>query len=411
MTMKLYETMSRDVLDFFPLQGNTIRMYTCGPTVYQHCHLGHGRSYVVFDVLKRHILSKGWDVNHVQNFTDVEDIIFKRAREVGISHQEFSQNFIDAYFLDMEKLNVLKADNYPKVSQNIEAMIEAIKIFLDRKCAYELEGDIYFHSTCAKGYGSLSRIRPDMLLGSSPNGARKAPMDFLLWKKEDPEKWDQLWPSPWGMGRPGWHLQCTVMALDRLGPTLDIHGGGLDLIYPHHEHERVEAEALTGSKFCRFYLHNGFVNIDKEKMSKSKGNYTTLRELFSRYAPLAVRHYLLTHHYRSHIELDYDALERSCKALENLRDMANDTALELNAPSGLEVSAVIARLQSLREEFEGAMDSDLDTPTALGVLERYVNYVLDLKDCTGKPLSESTIQKFRSDHFFMMNRLGIASVE
>jgi cysteinyl-tRNA synthetase len=359
--MKLYDTLTAQKREFTPSSGNRVRMYVCGITPYAPCHIGHAMSYVVFDVLRRYLEFLGYQVDHIQNFTDIDDKIIQRASQEGVTPRELAQRYIDEYFSQMDALNVKRASLYPRATQEIPRIIEMVKALVERGYAYVSNGDVYFRVRKAEGYGKLShRSLEGMMAGArvEPGTGKEHPMDFALWKAARPG--EPSWESPWGPGRPGWHIECSAMSLSYLGETLDIHGGGQDLIFPHHENEIAQSEAFTGvTPFVRFWVHNGLLQLGEEKMSKSLGNLVTLKEALSRYTPDALRLFFLSSHYRSPLVFSEEGLASMERAMERLRN-----ALRLEGSSGGEALDP----EPYRRSFLEAMDDDLNTPQALASL-------------------------------------------
>lgn len=358
--MKVYNTLSGRKEEFVPL-GDEVRMYVCGITPYAACHIGHAMSYIVFDVIRRYLEFKGYKVKHVQNFTDIDDKIINRANELGILPQELAERFIEEYFQEMDTLNVKRAHIYPKATEEIPAIIEVIKGLLEKGHAYEAKGDVYFRVESDPNYGKLShRNLEGMVAGArvEVEQAKEYPLDFALWKAAKPG--EPNWPSPWGPGRPGWHIECSAMSLRYLGNTLDIHGGGQDLIFPHHENEIAQSESLTGIPFVRYWLHNGLMQLGQDKMSKSIGNLITVKEALSRYSTDAIRLFVLSSHYRSPVTYSEESLEAMEKAAARLR---------LAAHLGGEEGTVIAcDPEPYRQRFIEVMDDDFNTAQAIAVL-------------------------------------------
>ncbi len=340
-------------------------MYVCGVTVYDYCHIGHARAYVAFDMIRRYLEYLKYTVNYIQNFTDVDDKIIKRANEAGVSIDEITKKNIAAYYEDVRALNIKDASTYPKATDNIAGMIEHIDQLIEKGFAYEKEGEVFFRVNRFKEYGKLSnRKLEDMEAGSriDINDNKEDPLDFTLWKpaKEN----EPYWESPWGKGRPGWHIECSVMSLKEAGiETLDIHGGGKDLIFPHHENEIAQSEALTCKPFAKYWLHNGFVRIDNEKMSKSLGNFFTIREVLKKYDPDVIRFFLLSTHYRSPINYSDQQLDEAKKGLLKLKQTIK------NNISGISIiSPDQKNLDNYKNKFMDYMDDDFNSAGAIGVL-------------------------------------------
>jgi len=375
-SLELYNSLGRTTQTFEPLEEGRVRLYVCGVTVYDDCHIGHGRAYVVFDVLRRFLEWEGYEVRHVQNFTDVEDKIIGRAREENREPEEVAVEYTRAYFDVMDRLNVRRADVYPTVRGHIAEIIEHVEGLLRKDMAYEAEGSVYFRVEKFEDYGKLSGQDPDEML----SGARveveehkQSPLDFALWKAS--KEGEPAWDSPWGPGRPGWHIECSVMSRTHLGDTLDIHGGGRDLIFPHHENEIAQTEGLTGKPFARFWVHNGFVTVDEEKMSKSEDNFYTLEELYDEFDPAVIRFFILTRHYRSPLDFSFERLHEAREALERLRGFHRRLREAEAWPCGRvagDADAQAPDREAVREDFLDALRSDLNTARALGHLQEWV---------------------------------------
>jgi cysteinyl-tRNA synthetase len=375
MTIKIYNTFTRKKEAFEPLTSGYVRMYVCGITAYDRCHIGHARSAVVFDAVLRHLRHRGFEVNFIRNFTDIDDKIINRAIEEGISPEALAEREIKHFYQDTDALGVLRATKEPRATKHIQEIIELIETLIDKGHAYTSGDDVYFSIRSFPGYGALSmRNVEEMRAGAriAVGEQKKDPMDFALWKAAKPG--EPKWDSPWGPGRPGWHIECSAMSMKYLGPTLDIHGGGLDLIFPHHENERAQSEAATGKTFVRFWMHNGFVTIRSEKMSKSLGNFVTIQEILGKYHPEVLRLFLLSKHYRS--PLDYSpealtettsALDRCYMALSEARHLS-EKPIKKQRPITDEAGKTIDTLNHLKDRFDQAMDDDFNTAQALGYL-------------------------------------------
>lgn len=366
--LHVYNTKTRSKELFEPLVPGKVKMYVCGITVYDYCHLGHARCYVAFDVVFRYLKYLGYEVTYIQNITDLDDKLIARAREKGgegdIKEQVagLARKFTKAYSDDMKKLNVLPADSYPTATGNIPEMQEIISSLIKKGVAYEREGDVYFEVSAFPGYGSLSGKNPDDLRSGARvaiDKKKKSPLDFALWKAA--AHGEPAWESPWGPGRPGWHIECSAMGMKLLGPTFDIHGGGQDLIFPHHENELAQSEAYTGKPFVRYWLHNGFVTINQEKMSKSLGNVFNLRDIFKVFAPRVVRFFLLSQHYRSPVDYSAAALKEAKRALFRLDNCYGMVLKEIGDFSSVPPD------EAAIGKFEEAMNDDFNTAAALAV--------------------------------------------
>ncbi|MCL0104230.1 cysteine--tRNA ligase [Dehalococcoidia bacterium] len=359
--MKIYNPISGQKEAFVP-GGDEVKMYVCGVTPYDSCHIGHAMSYVIFDVVRRYLEFRGYKVRHVQNFTDIDDKIIARANELGIPAHELTGRLIDEYFEDMDALNVKRADIYPRASEEIPDIVRTVQGLIEKGHAYEVSGDVYFRVRSAAGYGKLSRRDLDeMSVGArvEVDQAKEYPLDFALWKAAKPG--EPSWESPWGRGRPGWHIECSAMAIKYLGKTLDIHGGGQDLIFPHHENEIAQSEAFTGAvPFVRYWMHNGLLQLDQDKMSKSLGNLVTVRELLQRFSADAFRLFVLSSYYRSPLSYSNEGLAAMEKGVDRLRraaKVADDEA------QGHPLDA-----ESYRQRFVEAMDDDFNTAQAVATL-------------------------------------------
>lgn len=362
--MRIFNTLSSREEEFLA-QGDVVTMYVCGVTPYAECHLGHAMSYIVFDMVRRYLEYRGHKVKHVQNFTDIDDKIIKRSQELNVPPTEVAEKFIAQYFADMDVLNVQRAQLYPRATEEVPKIIEVIQGLVDRGHAYEAKGDVYFRVTSDPDYGKLSHQSLDSLQAGArvEVGIEKEhPLDFALWKAAKPgEPW---WQSPWGRGRPGWHIECTAMSLRHLGETLDIHGGGQDLIFPHHENEIAQSECFTGSApFVRYWLHNGLVQLEGEKMSKSLGILVTIRETLERFSPDAIRLFILSSHYRGPVSFSEEGLTAAEKGMERLRQAAKaDGRPTADCQPGTIDTGIF------RQRFIDAMDSDFNSAQALAAL-------------------------------------------
>ncbi len=377
--IKIYNTLTGKKEEFTPITPGTVKMYACGVTVYDYSHLGHARGAVAFDLIRRYFARKGYAIKYVRNFTDIDDKIINRAKEEGISAAEVAKKYIEAYQEDMNILGVAGADVEPKATEHIAEMIEVVRGLVEKGHAYVVDGGVYFRVASFKEYGKLSkRNLEDMKAGARVEvDERKAdPLDFALWKASKPG--EPAWDSPWGPGRPGWHIECTAMGFKHLGETFDIHAGGKDLIFPHHENEIAQSEAYSGKRFVNYWLHNGFVNINQEKMSKSLGNFFTIREILDRYDAEIVRLFLLSTHYRSPIDFSdanlKDAragLDRFYTMKEGIRNfLAGKRAPALRPEAVIEATdrPLYEKILGLPVEFEEAMDDDFNTALAIGLI-------------------------------------------
>ena len=371
MAPRVFNTLTRGKEDLAPLHAGLVRMYVCGVTVYDLSHIGHGRSAIVFDVMRRYLRHRGHAVKFVKNFTDIDDKIIRKANQEGVSAQEISERYIEEYRTDMASLGVAPADIEPKATEHVPQMIVLIERLIARGVAYPVEGDVYFEVRRFPGYGRLSGKNLEELQAGARvevDERKRDPMDFALWKATKPG--EPSWASPWGQGRPGWHIECSAMAMQYLGEVLDIHGGGEDLIFPHHENEIAQSEAATGKLFARYWLHNGFVNLAAEKMSKSVGNTLTIKDLVRRHDPEALRLYLLGTHYRHPLEFGDERIVEAGRALARLRALKDeaDRLATRGTPGPGPDLGLFDEVAAQRARFEAAMDDDFNTPQALGVL-------------------------------------------
>jgi cysteinyl-tRNA synthetase len=377
--IKLYNTLTGKKEEFVPVTAGAVNMYACGVTVYDYSHLGHARGAVVFDVIQRYFRRRGFRVKYVRNFTDVDDKIINRAREEGVSAAEVAQKYIDAYQEDMGRLGVARADVEPRATEHIKEMIEIIRGLVEKGHAYVMQGDVYFRVKSFPDYGKLSkRNLDDMLAGArvEVDERKEYALDFALWKASKPG--EPAWDSPWGPGRPGWHIECTAMGFKHLGETFDVHAGGKDLVFPHHENEIAQSEAYSGKRFVNYWVHNGFVNINQEKMSKSLGNFFTIRDILDRYDAEIVRLFLLSTHYRSPIDFSdanlKDAragLDRFYTMREGIRNyLAGKKTLAVRPEEVIEAGdrPLYDKIMGLPGAFEEAMDDDFNTAMAIGLI-------------------------------------------
>jgi cysteinyl-tRNA synthetase len=411
--IKLFNTLTGKKEEFIPLHPGKVFMYACGVTVYDYSHLGHARGAVAFDLIQRYFRRKGFDVKYVRNFTDVDDKIINRAQEEGITSSEVARKYIDAYQEDMKRLGVGRADVEPKATEHISEMIEVIKGLVRNGHAYDVDGDVYFRVASFKEYGKLSKRNIDELKAGARvevDERKQDPLDFALWKASKPG--EPAWDSPWGQGRPGWHIECSAMAFKHLGGTFDIHAGGKDLIFPHHENEIAQSEAYSGKKFVNYWIHNGFVNVNREKMSKSLGNFFTIRDILDQYDAEIVRLFLLSTHYRSPIDFSDANLKDARAGLDRFYTMKEGilkflTGKRPSASKPEDVIEVVDRplyekIRSLPQAFEEAMDDDFNTAFAIGL-------IYDLVRDVNKFLAEA--EKKNEDAVSIILSAALASFE
>lgn len=371
--MKLFNTMTRSKEEFKPLEEGKVKMYVCGPTVYNYIHVGNARPFIIFDTLRRYLEYRGYDVTYVQNFTDVDDKIIKRGHEENIAPEEVAKKYIEEYFVDADGLGVKRATVHPQVTENIEEIIEFVKELEEKGYAYAVNGDVYFDTQKFNGYGKLSGIKQEELEAGSRievNDQKRHPMDFVLWKSK--KEGEPGWMSPWGEGRPGWHIECSVMSRRYLGDTIDIHAGGQDLKFPHHENEIAQSEARSGKTFSNYWMHNEYININNEKMSKSKGNFFTVRDISKLYDLEIVRFFMLSTHYRNPINFSDEILNQSKAGLERLYNAKERLEFIIsklnNDAENTEELKLEEELSSFRQRFTEAMDDDLNTADAVSVI-------------------------------------------
>ncbi|MBL3572294.1 MAG: cysteine--tRNA ligase [Synergistaceae bacterium] len=376
MTLSLYNDLTRRKEPFVPLREGEVSFYVCGPTVYDFFHIGNARPFIVFDVLRRYLEHRGYRVTYVQNFTDIDDKMINRAREMGITVSDLAERFIKAYREDADALGVRRPTHSPRATHHIKDIIALVERLVAKQHAYIVDGDVYFDVQSFPGYGKLSQ----QSLEDLQSGARvdvdvrkKHPLDFALWKAEKPG--EPSWESPWGRGRPGWHIECSAMSTAMLGPTLDIHAGGSDLVFPHHENEIAQAEAATGQPFVKYWIHNGYLMIDQEKMSKSLGNFLTARAARGKFPPLAIRLFMLSAHYRSPINFSEEGLLQAKSAVERLRNCSVEVDEALAGKTDEGLSELTREIGTYRQDFLAQMDDDFNTAGALGSLFEAVRAV------------------------------------
>jgi len=397
--IRIHNTMTRKKEEFVPLEDKKVRMYVCGVTVYDYVHMGHARAAVIYDVIVRWLRHRGYDVTYITNFTDVDDKIIARAIEEGVHPLELSARYIREYFRDMDAIRVKRADYYPKASETIDDMIKVISGLIEKGYAYESSGNVYFSVEKVENYGKLSgQSLEDMVAGAriEPDENKRNPMDFALWKAAKPG--EVSWDSPWGKGRPGWHIECSTMCLKYLGETIDIHGGGTDLIFPHHENEILQSEAYTGHQFVRYWIHNGMLNVNEEKMSKSLKNFFRVRDVLADFSPEAVRFFLLNTHYRKPISYSDFAVAEADKSLSRLIKTIKslENALRSSSLKGTEDAEELC--QQAEKRFAEAMDDDFNTREAIAALfdlSREANRLLNSGDLSHNG-AERIIGTFRS---------------
>ena len=400
--MKIYNTLTRKKEEFVPIDKNEVKIYACGPTVYNYIHIGNARPLCVFDVLRRYMAHRGMNVNFVQNFTDIDDKIIKRANEEGTDYKTVSEKYIEEFWVDANGLNIAKATTHPKATENIDEIINIVKTLEEKGYAYESNGDVYFRTRRFDEYGKLSKQPIDDL----ESGARievgvfkEDALDFVLWKAS--KEGEPYWESPWGKGRPGWHIECSAMAGRYLGKSIDIHCGGQDLIFPHHENEIAQSESCNGCTFSNYWMHNGFITVDNTKMSKSLGNFFTVRDVAEKYGYEPIRFLMISAHYRSPINYSYDAIEQCKASLARLYtcrdslDFANENATaQENAEKD---NAVLEFIKVHETAFDEAMEDDLNTADAIASLfnlTRDINTTINDEVAPSKKACEAMIESF-----------------
>jgi cysteinyl-tRNA synthetase len=371
LTIKLYNTLTRKKEDFVPLEEGKVKMYVCGPTVYNYIHIGNARPAIVFDTVRRYFTYRGYDVQYVSNFTDVDDKLIRAANQLGEEVPTIADRFIKAYFEDVSELGCQKADVHPRVMENMDIIIEFISQLIEKGYAYESEGDVYYRTRKFEDYGKLSHQSVDELrLGARIEVGEKKQddLDFALWKAA--KEGEIFWESPWGIGRPGWHIECSAMAKKYLGETIDIHAGGQDLAFPHHENEIAQSEALTGKPFARYWMHNGYINIDNEKMSKSLGNFVLVHDIIQYHDPQVLRFFMLSVQYRNPINYSEELLESTKAAFERLKTSYQNLKHRKEASTNLtdQNQHWLEQISGMREQFIKEMDDDFNTANAISVL-------------------------------------------
>ena len=375
--LKVYNTLTKQKEKFVPLEKNKVRIYVCGPTVYDDIHIGNARAFVAFDVIRRYLEYKGYEVTYVSNITDVDDKTVKRMKQTGISLQQLGEKYSDSYFEDIADLNIRKPDINPRATQHIEEIINMIQTLLNKGLAYVVDGEVYFDVSKFEDYGKLSGNKAEALKAGARievNRRKRNPADFVLWKKNKPR--EPSWNSPWGNGRPGWHIECSAMSMKYLGETLDIHAGGEDLIFPHHENEIAQSEGATGKPFVRYWLHNGWLTVNGEKMSKSLGNFITARDAIKKCNPQVVRFFLASVHYRSPIDFSDKALRQASKNLERLINSVESLEeLKESRQSSVDDKRLLKKAEEVRQKFEEAMDDDFNTSLAVSTLFNLVKEI------------------------------------
>lgn len=409
--MKLYNTLTRQKEEFIPLKENKVKMYVCGPTVYDFIHIGNARPYIVFDTIRRYFEYKGYNVDYVQNFTDIDDKIINKANMEGVSMDVISNRYIEEALKDAKALNVKEPTYAPRVTQEIKEIIEMIKTLIEQKNAYEVDGTVFFDTSSFKEYGKLSGKKLDELeIGSriKLDESKKNETDFVLWKPK--KEGEPAWESPWGEGRPGWHIECSVMAKKYLGEEIDIHAGGEDLIFPHHENEIAQSECCNHKPLAKYWIHNGFINIDNEKMSKSKGNFFTVRDIAKEVPYDVIRFFILCGHYRAPINFSRESVESSKKSLDrikncvkNLNHLINNTLIEKTIDEEKNCN-ILENIKKYKENFEQEMDNDFNTSNAITCIFEIVRLInSNVSESSSKEFLQTLLDEIMS----LCNVLGI----
>ncbi len=367
MAIQIYNTLSRKKEELVPIEPGKIRMYLCGPTVYDYFHIGNARPFIMYDIFRRYLKYRGLDVKFIMNLTDIDDKIIGKSIEEKIPASDVAKKYTDAFFDDLKKLGVEQADKYPRATETIPEMISLIEKLIDRGMAYSVDGDVFYSVRDFQGYGKLSGKKTDELKSGARveiDEKKKDPLDFSLWKAAKPG--EPAWESPWGEGRPGWHIECSVMSMKYLGESIDIHAGGIDLIFPHHENEIAQSEGATGKPFVKYWMHNGFLNIEGEKMSKSLGNFFTARDIMEKYHPAVIRMFFLLKHYRSPISFSEDRIREAQQALERIVTTMQNIETELSTREFDDSEIVLKEsIDEIKQEFLKEMDDDFNTAGAM----------------------------------------------
>ena len=400
--MLIYNSKTRKKEELVTLQPGKVGIYACGPTVYDYFHIGNARPFIVFDVLRRYLEHRGYEVKFVQNFTDIDDKMIRRANQEGITVKELGDRFIQEYYQDAAALGIRKATVHPRATEHIGDIIKLVKNLQNKGFAYEVNGDVYFDVKKDTAYGKLSGQNMDDLEAGARidvDDVKHNPADFALWKAQKPG--EPAWNSPWGLGRPGWHIECSAMSMKYLGETFDIHCGGKDLLFPHHENEVAQSECSTGKPFANYWMHNGFINIDNEKMSKSAGNFFTVRDILKEYAPEDVRMFMLSAHYRSPVNFSRDMIAQAHSSLQRLYTARDRMAFLLDSAASKEMTEaeqqLMGKLQESVNRFDAAMDDDMNTADAMGALFEIVKEAnVVLNENSSKEALEKTLSTLQS---------------
>lgn len=412
--MQIYNTLTRKKEELVPIEPGKIRMYACGPTVYDYFHIGNARCFVIFDMLRRYLRYRGYDVTFVQNFTDIDDKIINRANREGSTQKEVSERFIAEYFKDAKGLGIEPATVHPKATENIDTIIDIISVLVDKGYAYAVDGDVYFRTGKFKEYGKLSHMPIDDLESGARidvSSQKEDPLDFALWKAAKPG--EPMWDSPWGKGRPGWHIECSAMVRKYLGETIDIHCGGQDLTFPHHENEIAQSECATGKCFSHYWMHNGYINVDNKKMSKSLGNFFTVRDVAEKYGYLPIRHFILAAHYRSPINYTTEIIEQSKNAVDRINNCTEAVKFYLaNTPASAMTEAerpILERIEGYKQAFINDMDDDFNTADAMSEIYNIIREINPL--VTGAGASAELVSKAYDIYNELVTLMGFSANE
>ncbi len=399
----LYNTLTRKKDEFIPIEPGKVKMYSCGPTVYNYFHIGNARPFIIFDTLRRYLEYKGYEVQFVQNFTDVDDKMINKANELGITVKELADQYIDEYFTDAKGLGIKEATVHPRATENIDSIIQLISELIDKGYAYNVDGDVYYSTKKFKDYGKLShQPLEDLESGAriNINEDKEDPMDFALWKKQKPG--EPAWESPWGLGRPGWHIECSAMANTYLGKTIDIHSGGQDLVFPHHENEIAQSEAANCCQFANYWVHNGYINVDNRKMSKSLGNFFTVRDVAKEFDYAVIRFFMLTAHYRSPINFSKDLMDSAKAGLERINTCLSSMEFFKKSAENRELTSeeqkFLSEIAAYQEKFIKVMDDDLNTADAISVIFELVaaaNKTITAESRTASAVIDQVISTIR----------------
>jgi len=406
MSLKLYNTLTRQKEEFIPIHGNRVNMFVCGPTVYDYSHLGHARTYIVFDVIARYLRYRGYSVFYLMNITDIDDKMIKRANETGMPVKELADRFTNAFYEDMKKLNVMSVNLYAKATEHVDEIISQIKTLIEKGFAYDVDGNVYFEVRKFRGFGKLSKQAIDELKAGARievDEKKRNPEDFVLWKKQKTN--EPFWASPWGNGRPGWHIEDTAITTTYFGNKYDLHGGGIDLLFPHHESEIAIAESATGEfPFVKYWVHSGFLTLNKEKMSKSLGNFFTIGEVLEKYEPEVIRFFILNAHYRSPIDFSDKGLDEAKQGLERIKNtLENVRVLTKTAEEGV-MGSIPGVVAEAKQKFLDAMNDDFNTREAIAAVFEFTKNV---NQAISDGLSRSALNMITSTYKELGGILGL----